>query len=503
MEARKVWMKIKRNKIPHGRRCVKHKWVWKVKRNGVFRARLVACGYSQIPGVDYTENFAPVVNDITYRIMLIGSIVWGLKNIIIDVETAFLHGELEEEIFMDCPEGFDHEKDECLRLNKTIYGLVQSARQFFKILVKALRDIGFKGGYADPCLLTRKCKLGIVFIALYVDDCYCCGTEAAIKDTIEKIQQKGFTVKIEYEMTDYLSCELRFSADRKRAWLGQPHLIKNLERKFGELMNKTHDYSTPGTPNQGIVRPIENEVEITKEQHKMYRSGVGMLLYLVKHSRPDIANAMRELSKVLDKPTPAAMKELLRVVKFVLSTRNYGLKIEPRIMNDQNDQWDLVAYTDSDWAGDKDTRISVSDYAIFLLGVPVSWKSKGQRSVTLSSSEAELVALSEAAKEIKFIVQILLSMGIPVKLPVICRVDNVGAIFMAENTSTSQRTKHIDLRHRFITEFIEDGFIKIIFVKTKENLSDWFTKNVSSDIYEGHKHAYIKEKNFVETSQYQ
>ena len=162
-----------------------------------------------------------------------------------------------------------------------------------------------------------------------------------------------------------------------------------------------------------------------------------------------------------------------------------------------------MAYTDSDWAGDKDTRISVSGYVIFLLGVPVSWKSKGQRSVTLSSSEAELVALSEAAKEIKFIVQILLSMGIPVKLPVICRVDNVGAIFMAENTSTSQRTKHIDLRHRFITEFIEDGFIKIIFVKTKENLSDWFTKNVSSDIYEGHKHAYIEEKNFVETLEYQ
>ena len=467
MNRRKVWKKMKRRDIPEGRRCVKQKWIFKIKRNGVFRARLVACGYSQIPGVDFTEHFAPVVNDITYRIMLVASILWRLTNVIVDVETAFLHGDLEEEIYMDCPEGLDHENDECLLLQKTIYGLVQSARQFYKKLVHTLRKkLNFKGGYADPCLLTRRCAKGIVFIALYVDDCFCCGHTEAIQDTVKRIQEAGFSVTIENEMTDYLSCEILFSRDRKKCWIGQPHLIRKLEKKFGEMVTTLQKFRTPGTPSCGIVRPSDDKFKVSLEDQTLYRSGVGMLLYLVKHSRPDIANVVRELSKVTDGATMAAMKEMKRVIKFVIDTKHLGLKIEPTTP-DNDKMWDLVLYCDSDWAGDKDTRISVAGFIVYLMGAPISWKSKAQRGVTLSSSEAEFVALSEAAKEIKFVVQVLISMGIPVRLPVICRVDNIGAIFMAENVSTSQRTKHIDTRYHFVREFVEEGFIKIIFVRTK------------------------------------
>ena len=168
-----------------------------------------------------------------------------------------------------------------------------------------------------------------------------------------------------------------------------------------------------------------------------------MLLYLLKHSRPDIGNAVRELTKVLDKPTPAAFKEMKRVIKFVLDTANYGLRIEPTSLDD--DHWTMVGFSDSDWAGDKDTRLSISGFVIFILGVPISFRSKQQKSVALSSSEAEYVAMSEAAKEIKFVYQILISMGLKVKTPIIVRVDNVGAMFMSENTSTSQRTRHVDI----------------------------------------------------------
>ena len=117
------------------------------------------------------------------------------------------------------------------------------------------------------------------------------------------------------------------------------------------------------------------------------------------------------------------------------------------------------------------------------MGVPIIWKSKSQRSVTLSSSEAEYVALSEAAKDIKFVYQLLRSIGIEVTLPITVRVDNVGAIFMSENTSTSGRTKHVDIRYRYVNEMVLDGFLKIVFVKTKENVADIFTKNVTSDVY--------------------
>jgi hypothetical protein len=123
--------------------------------------------------------------------MLIAEIVWKLQSKIVDVETAYLHGDLEEEIYMDCPEGPEHDKSECLLLYKTIYGLVQSARQFFKELVACLKSIGFKGGYADPCLMPKKSNLGICYIALYVDNCYCIGHEAAINDTIKRIIASG------------------------------------------------------------------------------------------------------------------------------------------------------------------------------------------------------------------------------------------------------------------------------------------------------------------------
>ena len=367
----------------------------------------------------------------------------------------------------------------------------------FKKTVKILKKIGFKGGNVDPCLMSRHDESGLILIALYVDDCLCCGHEKAIKKLIKEFQENGYTLKIEEDMTDYLSCQILFSKDKKKAWLGQPHLIKNLKTKFGKMVQGLTEYVTPGTPGQGIVRP-DTDGELSEEDHALYRSGVGMLLYLVKHSRPDIANVTRELSKVLDRPTQAAFKELKRAIKFVLDTEHYGLAIIPRVPEDKSASWELKVYSDSDWAGDKDTRISVSGFGVFLMGVPISWKSKAQRSVTLSSSEAELVALTEAAKEIKFIAQLLMSMGFKVNLPIVCKVDNQGAIFMAQNVSTSQRTKHLDLRYRFITEYIEDGFIKVIFVRTKENVSDWFTKNVTSEIYNMHKEAYIMRKEEID-----
>jgi len=128
----------------------------------------------------------------------------------------------------------------------------------------------------------------------------------------------------------------------------------------------------------------------------------------------------------------------------------------------------------------------VTGFCVFLMGVPISWKSCAQRNVTLSPSKAKFVALSKAAKEIKFIVQVLLSIGIEVELPVVVCVDNVGAIFMAENVSTSPRTKHVDVCYHFVREFVEDGFIKIIFVRTKDNRADIFTKNVVGDLFDKH-----------------
>jgi hypothetical protein len=196
----------------------------------------------------------------------------------------------------------------------------------------------------------------------------------------------------------------------------------------------------------------------------------------------------------MDAATPAAVKELKRIISFVLKTKHYGLKIEPK---HTADEWYLTIYSDSDWAGDKDNRHSISGFIIFFLGVPVMWKSKAQKAIALSSSEAEYYAMSEAAKEIRFIVMLLESMNVQIKKPIIVYADNIGAIFMSENASATSRTRHVDARYHFVREFVEEGFLKIVFVKTTENKSDMFTKNVSGEIYDAHVNDFVMSRTDV------
>ena len=490
MNQKQVWRKIKRESMEPGRRCVKHKWVFDIKRSGTFRARLVACGYSQVPGQDFNQVFSAVANDVTFRIIIIAMIVFGLSALIFDVETAFLSGELEELIYMDCPEGMEHKDDECLLLLKTIYGLVQSARQYSKKFVSVLTAIGFKQCPADPCLFMRRDDAGICFILTYVDDNLCVGTKEAIQKLIDEIKASELSITIENELTDYLSCEIQLNATKTKGWIGQPHMVKKIIKTFEEEIENLPSYKTPGTPSFGIVSPKDGEMTLEDDLQSRYRTGVGMLSFLIKHSRPDIANAVRELTKVLGKCTPAAYKEMLRICKFVRDTRNKGLKIEPEVLA----RWILEVYSDSDWAGSKDDRRSVGSFIIFLCGVPIAWRSKSQKVVSLSSSEAEFYACAEAVKEVPFIAQILLFMEIPVQLPVKVWIDNVGAIFMSENVTSSARTRHMDTRYRYVNQLQDEKLIDIGFVRTHENVSDLGTKNVTTEVYDKHEGRLVQDK---------
>jgi hypothetical protein len=187
---------------------------------------------------------------------------------------------------------------------------------------------------------------------------------------------------------------------------------------------------------------------------------------------------------------------MLRVIKYTLDTSTLGLKIEP-VCPDGDWLWNLVTYSDSDWAGDKDNRRSVSGFIMFLCGVPIVWRSKQQKSVALSSSEAEFVAASEAVKEVIFVIQVLESMSIKVKTPVCVRVDNMGAFYMTENSSSGTRTRHIDTRWHFVRKLVEGKVVEIVFVKSAENTADGFTKNISGDLFEAHSGDYVWDKSDV------
>jgi hypothetical protein len=151
----------------------------------------------------------------------------------------------------------------------------------------------------------------------------------------------------------------------------------------------------------------------------------------------------------------------------------------------------MKIFCDRNWAGDPETRVSVTGFIIYLLNVPICWRSKSQKGVTLSSTEAEYVAISEAVKELKLIYYLLSDLHIKVNLPIVVKTDNIGAIFMSENTLTGFRTRHVDTRYHFVREFIKDGFIKIEFIRSAENDSHLFTKNVNQELYEKHTKKFL------------
>ena len=254
--------------------------------------------------------------------------------------------------------------------------------------------------------------------------------------------QKDFSVKIQHILADYLGCKFHMNKEKTKGWLGQPSIIKSLEQKFGERAMKEKLSMTPGAP-RFTARRLENEEDkMNTKDNEIYRSGVGTLLYLTKHSRPDISNPVRELSKTIDAPAPVHLKEMYKLIRFVLSTKDYGPKFK---LIKSIRKWLLKALSDSDFASDKETRISVYGYVIYFCGIPIAWRSKGMKSVVLSTTEAEYMALSEVVKELKFIVQLLQTMSITVELPITVHVDNVGAIWLSNNRITGDRTKHIDI----------------------------------------------------------
>ena len=215
--------------------------------------------------------------------------------------------------------------------------------------------------------------------------------------------QKEFSVKIQHNLADYLGCEFYMNKEKTSGWLGQPSIIKSLEQNFGGRAMKERLSMTPGTP-RFTARRLENEEDkVNAKDHETYRSGVGTLLYLMKHSRPDISNPVRELSKTMDEPAPAHLKEMYKLIRFVLSTKDYGLKFK---LIKSIRKWVLKALSDSDFASDKETRISVFGYVVYLCGIPIAWRSKRMKSIVLSTTEAEYMALSEVVKELKFIVQL-------------------------------------------------------------------------------------------------
>jgi hypothetical protein len=286
MEKRGVWEIIDEKNILINRRCIKNKWIFKVKRNGIFRARLLACGYSQVPGIDFSESFAPVLNDGSFRIMLIAKLVWDMTSTVVVIETLFLHGDLDGEIYMEVPKGLEIKHNKKLMLKKTIYGLVQSARKFYEKLINVLKVIGFYGSKSDPCLWTMWDEKvnHMIIIGIYVDDCLIIGKDKNIDCLIDELKNYEFNLKIEKNVNEYLSCCIEESKYEAKLTMIQPHLLTLLIKNFGEEIEGKRKFLTPGTPRFKIQRSTINMDFLDIQSQRKYRSEVGMEFYLKKYS---------------------------------------------------------------------------------------------------------------------------------------------------------------------------------------------------------------------------
>jgi hypothetical protein len=268
----------------------------------------------------------------------------------------------------------------------------------------------------------------MIIIVIFFNNCLIIGKDEVIDCGIDELKKHEFNLKVERNLNEYLSCCIEESKDQRKLIMIQPHLLTCLIQNLGEEIEGKRKFLTPGTPRFKIQRSTINMDVLDSQSQRKYRSRVGMLLYLTKYSRPDISNIVQELSKCMDSATWGAYNELLRVITFVIDTKTFGFKVQPRL--DNNLGWDLKIFCDRNWAGDPDTRVSVTGFIIYLLNIPICWCSKSQKGVTLSSTEANYVAIFEAVKELKFIYYFLSDLHIKLNLPIVVKTETLEQFFV-------------------------------------------------------------------------
>jgi hypothetical protein len=465
--------------LPPDRKPIGSKWVFKIKhgKDGKvdrFKARLVAKGYAQKYGIDYDETFSPVVRFSSIRLLLTFAVQRDMLIHQMDAVTAFLNGKLDEEIYMEQPDGYIKPGQEQLvcKLKRSLYGLKQSPRCWNKAFQEYMGCIGFAQSAADPCVYIKIANV-LTIVAVYVDDLIVISETAEEMEKIKKELAVQFKMKDMGELHYCLGMSIEQDKEQNSIKLHQKEYICSMIEKYG--LSEANPVSTPVDVNVKLVK----DDEISKEvDPKLYQSMVGSLLYAAMTTRPDIAYAVGVVSKFNSKPSEAHLTAVKRILRYLKGTADLALKYQ------KSDHGMLIGYSDADWAGDLDDRHSTTGNLFLMEEGAVSWLSKKQATVSLSTAEAEYVALSKATQEAVWLRRLLVDLQMPPDNPTLIMEDNQGAIAMARNPVGHARTKHIDIRYHFVREALEQGTIDVQYCPTKEMLADLFTKPLPREQFE-------------------
>jgi hypothetical protein len=461
-------------KLPTGQRAIDTKWVFKIKRNAdgtidKYKARLVAKGFKQKYGIDYTETFAPVVKYVTLRMVIGLAKLFGWPIDQLDVVTAFLYGQMKELVFILIPEGMEVECDfDCLELLKSIYGLKQASRVWNETFDEHVRSIGFEVSKFDPCLYIKCVEGHCVLLLVYVDDVIVTGS------SVDLITEVKHELKQRFEMTDSGACKFVLGIELIEhedggVTLCQRRYIDDILKRFG--MEDSKSVTSPVDISMKMVQ-VENQVPATKVP---YREAVGALMHLMCATRPDIAFAVGMVARFMETPQDVHWTAVKRIFRYLQGTKSHGIRFK------SSGELDFKCFSDADWAGDVADRKSTSGYVFKLAGGPISWGSKKQSSVSLSTSEAEYIALSLAIQEGKWVhrllCEILVAAGVETPKLVIFE-DNQSCIKMTKNPVNHGRAKHIDIKYHHIRDEVKSGEVEVEYCSTSVMLADLLTKGL-------------------------
>ena len=462
-ERNKVWTLVPR---PKNRSIVGTKWVFRNKTDsdGIItrnKARLVAKGYSQQEGIDYDETFAPVARLEAIRIFLAYAAHKQFKVFQMDVKSAFLNGELEEEVYVEQPPGFVDSKfpNHVYRLDKALYGLKQAPRAWYETLAQFLLENGFHRGTIDKTLFYLNHGQDLLLVQIYVDDIIFGSTDAKLCSKFAKLMQSRYQMSMMGELSYFLGLQVKQS--NAGTFICQSKYTRNLLKKFG--MQDCSSASTPMATATKLDKDTGISVDITD-----YRGMIGSLLYLTA-SRPDIMYATCLCARFQADPREPHLTAVKRIFKYLKGTTDLGLWY-PR-----ESDFKLIGFSDADFAGCKIDRKSTTGSCQFLGGRLVSWFSKKQKSISTSTAEAEYIAAGSCCAQILWMKNQLLDYGLQYsKIPIYC--DNQSAIAMTGNPVQHSMTKHISIRYHFIREHVMEGTVELHFVPTDQQLADIFTK---------------------------
>jgi hypothetical protein len=486
MKDNDVWELVK---LPEGVKPIGCKWIFKTKRDSQgnierYKARLVAKGFTQKEGIDYKETFSPVSSKDSFRIIMALVAHFDLELHQMDVKTAFLNGDIEEDIYMIQPENFvlGDSKSMVCKLKRSIYGLKQASRQWYHKFHQIIISFGFEANVVDDCVYHKFSGSKFVLLLLYVDDILLASNDIGMLHDTKRFLSQHFDMKDLGNASFVLGIQIHRDRSRGVLGLSQKGYIEKVLARFGMQDCAPGDTPVAKGDKFSLNQCPKNELERKEIQKIPYSSAVGSLGYAQVCTRPDLAYIVGMLGRYLSNPGMDHWKAVKRVMRYLQRTKHYMLTYK------RSDQLEIIGYSDSDFAGCKDSVRSTSGYVYLLAGGAISWKSAKQALIATSTMEAEFIACFEASNHALWLRNLVTGLrvvdGIGRPLKIFC--DNKSAVMYSNNSKSMTKSKHIDIDFRSVKERVQSGKISIEHIGTNSMIADPFTKGLPPKVFHEH-----------------